>query len=162
MSAGNIYRYFASKDVVAESLCERDRAEISRSFAALEHSDDPLGVFIRIGEKHLVNEPRENAIFALDLWGEAVRNPRIAAICRDFDADIRRWCGMFIAALVRNGQADSALDADALIELLLAIGDGLLARKARDPDFDAACHMPHIAGLVALACAGAMPSMKKT
>jgi AcrR family transcriptional regulator len=161
MSAGNIYRYFASKDALAASLCERDRADISRSFAQLEHASDPMAAFIGIGEKHLVNEPRENAIFALDLWGEAVRNPRIAEICRDFDADIRRWCGSFVKALVASGQADPQLNTDALVALLLFIGDGMLTRKARDPDFDAAAHLPHIANIVALACAGAMPSMKK-
>ncbi len=159
MSAGNIYRYFASKDAIAESLCERDRAEISRSFASLEHSPDPLAAFIAIGEKHLVNEPRENAIFALDLWGEAARNPRIAAICRDFDADIRRWCGSFIKALAASGKADPRLDAEALTALLLCIGDGMLTHKARDPGFDAAAHLPRIADIIALACAGAAPSL---
>jgi TetR/AcrR family transcriptional regulator, repressor for uid operon len=160
MSAGNIYRYFASKDAMAQSLCERDRTEIAASFAMLEHAPDPMGAFIAIGERHLVNEPRENAIFALDLWGEAARNPRIAEICGAFDADIRRWCGTFIGALIRSGQADKDLDAEALVELLLSIGDGLLTRKARDPAFDARAHLPHIANIVALACAGAMPSLK--
>jgi AcrR family transcriptional regulator len=161
MSAGNIYRYFASKDAMAESLCERDRADLARSFAALEHAPDPLAAFIAIGERHLVNESRDNAVFALDLWCEMVRNPRLARICAEFDADIRRWCGAFVAALIAGGQADRDLDGAALVELLLTIGDGILARKARDPAFDAATHLPHIANLLALACAGAMPGLKK-
>jgi AcrR family transcriptional regulator len=161
MSAGNIYRYFASKDAMAESLCTRDRAQIAASFAALAGSPDPLKAFIAVGERHLVNETRENAIFALDLWGEMARSPRIAAICAAFDADARRWCAGFLNEMTTSGQAHPDLDVDGLVELLLCLADGLLARKARDASFDAAPHMAHIASLVMLACSGAMPSLLK-
>jgi TetR/AcrR family transcriptional regulator, repressor for uid operon len=161
MSAGNIYRYFASKDVLAASLAERDRAMIAESFASLEHAGDPLAAFIAIGERHLVNESRDNAIFALDLWAEMSRNAVIADICNRFDADIRRWCGGFLDQLVRGGMADPDLDVPALVELLLSIGDGMLARKARDPQFNPAPHMAHIASLVMLACEGQVPSLKR-
>lgn len=160
MSAGNIYRYFRSKDEIVAAICEKDRADIAKSFAGLSGSGDPLGALVGVGEKHLVQEARDQAIFALDLWAEAARNPRIAQICAEFDADIRLWVGGFLKELAAANGGAASLDVPALVELLLALGDGLLARKARDAAFDPAPHMAHIAGIVALAAAGQIPSLR--
>lgn len=160
MSAGNIYRYFRSKDEIVAAICEKDRADIARSFTEMSGSGDPLAALVGIGERHLVDEGREQAVFAIELWAEASRNPRIAQICQDFDADIRRWVRGFLGELVENGQAPADLDVAALVELILALGDGLLTRKARDPSFDPAPYMAHIAGLVGAAAIGAVPSFR--
>lgn len=159
MSAGNIYRYFASKDQIVSGLCERDRADLARSFVNLRSAADPFALFEAIGRHHLVNEPREKAVFALDLWAEAARNPRLAAICNDFEDDIRQRITDFVAHLVASGQAVPTLDAHALVELLLCMSDGLLARRAREPSFDPSPHVVHIGQVFRLACTGAFPSL---
>jgi TetR/AcrR family transcriptional regulator, repressor for uid operon len=160
MSAGNIYRYFRSKDEVVAAICEADRADIARSFAELEGAGDPLAAFAAIGERHLVNESRDQAVFALDLWAEASRNPRIAQICGDFDADIRRWVGTLLGQMASGGHAAPDLDVAAVVELLLSFGDGMLTRKAREPTFDPEPHVRHITNIVALAVAGMIPSLR--
>ncbi|MCX7340626.1 MAG: TetR/AcrR family transcriptional regulator [Hyphomicrobiales bacterium] len=159
MSAGNIYRYFASKDQIVSGLCERDRADLAGSFVSLRSAADPFALFEAIGRHHLVDEPREKAVFALDLWAEAARNPRLAAICNDVEQDIRNRITDFVVHLVDSGQAVAHLDAAALVELLLCMGDGLLARRAREPSFDPAPHVVHIGQVFRLACAGAFPSL---
>lgn len=160
MSAGNIYRYFKSKDDVVAALCALDRAGIAASFADLADQPDPLAAFIAIGERHLVQESRDQAILALDLWAESARSARIDQICREFDADIRRWIGSFLGRMAANGQAVPDLDVARLVDLLVCIGDGLLARKAREAGFDPTPHLAQIADLVSLACAGLLPSMR--
>lgn len=162
MSAGNIYRYFASKDVIVSGLCERDRAELARSFSALTTSPDPFAVFLAIGQQHLVNEPREKAVFALDLWAEAARNPKIAAISLEFENDIRRWIGGFVDHLKAVGTADARLDVVGLVELMLCLADGLLARRAREADFNPAPHVTYLNDVFRLACAGQLPSLLMT
>jgi TetR/AcrR family transcriptional regulator, repressor for uid operon len=159
MSAGNIYRYFDSKDAIVVGLCARDRAELADSFAKLQRASDPFAVFRAIGQRHLVDEPRAKAVFALDLWAEAVRNPLLGSSCREFETDIRSWMTGFIRQLVASGQADSRLDVDGLAELLLCMADGLLVRRAREPDFDASVHIAHVMDVLKLAAAGHMPSL---
>lgn len=159
MSAGNIYRYFDSKNEIIAGLCARDRADLAGSFASLRAADEPLAMFLEVGRKHLVDEPRDKAVFVLDLWAETARNPGIAAVCREFELDISAWITGFMAHLMENGQADPRLDPAAVTQLLLCMSDGLLSRRAREPGFDPARQFDHISHVLRLACAGQIPSL---
>ena len=159
MSAGNIYRYFASKDAIVAGLTARDRADIARSFAGMRDADDPFAAIIAIARQYLVDDPREKAIFLIDLWVEATRNEALAAICRDCEGDIKRWICLSLADLVSKGKAHPSLDVEALVDLLMCLSDGLFARRAREPDFDAAPHMHHLGEVLRLACSGQMQSV---
>lgn len=159
MSAGNIYRYFSSKDAIIAGLCARDRAELASSFTSLRAAADPFAMFLELGRKHLVDEPREKAVFVLDLWAEATRNPQISTIHRDFEIDITMWMAGFLQHMIDQGKADPRLDANAAAQLLLCMSDGLLARRARDPDTDSERHFQHISHMLRLACAGQIPSL---
>jgi AcrR family transcriptional regulator len=156
MSAGNIYRYFTSKDAIVRGLCAMDRAELAQSFAKLASSPDPFSDFMAIGRRHLVEEPRETAIFAVGLWAEASRHAELAGICQEFEDDIRRMMGDFLAQVI---PAESGVDRGALVDVLLTLADGLVARRAREADFTAEPHLPHFAALIQLAAAGQIPSL---
>lgn len=159
MSAGNIYRYFSSKNEIIAGLCARDRADLASSFANLKSAAEPLAMFLDIGRKHLVEEPREKAVFLLDLWAETARNPEIAEVCRNFEIDITTWMTGFMSDLVANGQADPRLDSPAVTQLLLCMSDGILSRRAREPGFDPEPQLHHISHVLRLACAGQIPSL---
>lgn len=159
MSAGNIYRYFNSKNEIIAGLCARDRADLAASFATLSSASDPLDLFLEIGRRHLVDEPREKAVFLLDLWAETARNAEIAAICHEFEADITRWMTGFMEHLIGHGRADPRLDAPAVTQLLLCMSDGILSRRAREPAFDPAKQLEHISHVLRLACDGQIPSL---
>jgi AcrR family transcriptional regulator len=156
MSAGNIYRYFPSKDAIVRGLCALDRAELARSFEALQASSDPFRDFMALGQHHLVDEPRECAVFAVDLWAEASRDPELATLCREFDADIRRMMAAFVDQVI---PAERAFDRAGLVDLLLTLADGLMVRRAREDGFSAAPHLPHFAALIQLAAGGHIPSL---
>jgi AcrR family transcriptional regulator len=162
MSAGNIYRYFASKDAIIAGLSARDRADLAASFAGLNVAGDLMGAFVAIGEHHLVREPREKMVFLLELWAESARNPAIAEICQDCETDIRGWITGFLTRLVERGEAVADIDVPALSSLLMSMADGLLARRAREPAFTPAPHVQQLADVLRLACAGQMPSLLKT
>ncbi|MCU0883683.1 MAG: TetR/AcrR family transcriptional regulator [Beijerinckiaceae bacterium] len=159
MSAGNIYRYFASKDAIVAGLSARDRADIAQSFSGMGDVDDPFAAMMAVARRYLVDDPREKAIFLIDLWVEATRNEGLAAICRDCEDDIKHQIGLSLTDLVDKGRADPRLDITALVDLLMCLSDGLFARRAREPDFDAAPHMNHLGEILRLACSGQVQSV---
>lgn len=135
MSAGNLYRYFPSKDAMVAGLAERDRAEVAEDFSALLSTDDFVAGFARLGRKHLAEQPRQKAILCLEIWAEATRNPAFAAITAEFE---RELVGR-MAALFRQAQDKqliaSSTDPDALARLVAALADGLFVRRALLPNF---------------------------
>src|SRR3954470_11587482 len=125
MSAGNLYRYFPSKDAMVAGLAERDRAQVAEDFSALLSTDDFVGGFARLGRKHLAERPREKAILCLEIWAEATRNPFFAALTEEFERDVTGR----MATLFREAQAKQliapAVDPDALAVMVSTLADGL-------------------------------------
>lgn len=148
MSVGNLYRYFASKDAVIAGLSERDRASAAADFAALEHADDFLAAFRRIGEKYFREEPRERAIVCLEIWAEATRNPEVAAHCAAFE---REMLGRMIEAFGRaqaRGAIAGTLPPETMARMVMTIADGLYLRRALDPRFDVESEVSRALALV--------------
>jgi TetR/AcrR family transcriptional regulator, repressor for uid operon len=159
MSAGNLYRYFASKDAVVAQLCARDRAEIAGGFSLIHEAPDPFLAFQALGRHHLVDEPRYRAVLVAEIWSEAARNPGIAKMCTDFDADIGARLSAFMVNLKSRNLMRDDVDHDRLAEMITVLVDGVISRRARDPDFDPAPFVDHIGELVMAAAAGALPSL---
>src|SRR5271156_6120810 len=62
MSAGNLYRYFPSKEAIVEGICAVDQRERSAAFAILLGSQNVLTTLAEILRTHLLAKPRERAI----------------------------------------------------------------------------------------------------
>ncbi|ACL56655.1 TetR/AcrR family transcriptional regulator [Methylobacterium nodulans] len=131
MSPGNLYRYFPSKDAIVAGLAERDRGAVALDFAALPAGADLVGAFFGLARRHLADEPVEKAILCLEIWAEATRNPAVAAICREFEREMR---GM-IAGIFRQA-GGPGIDAEALTQIVLVMADGIITRRALLRDFD--------------------------
>lgn len=136
MSAGNLYRYFASKEAIVTGLAERDREMMTADFASLAGATDFFTCFEALGRKHLVEEPREKAVLAVEIWSEACRNPHISVLCDSMDCEVRY--GM--AAMLRQAQAAGAIspqtDIDVAVQIIFTMADGLFKRRALEADFD--------------------------
>jgi TetR/AcrR family transcriptional regulator, repressor for uid operon len=161
MSAGNLYRYFASKDAVVAQLCARDRADIASGFAGINEATDPVTAFEALGRHHLVNEPRERAVLVAEIWAEAARNGTIAKMCSDFDADITSRLDDFIGALRTRALVHPDVDTRELAALVAVLVDGVISRRARDPQFDTAPFVQHISSLVMAGASGSLASLLK-
>ena len=79
MSAGNLYRYFPSKDAIVEGLCAVDQEGRARAFAELMAGNRNIMEAISAGlRKHVFAHPPEKARLTVEIWAEAGRNPRVA------------------------------------------------------------------------------------
>jgi AcrR family transcriptional regulator len=159
MSAGNLYRYFPSKDAVVEGLCAADMADLAASFGALSTADDPMAALAALAQRHLVEEPVENAILNLEIWGEAVRSERIRHHVHGVERDIRGWLTAHLHEMQRRQVAVATLDVEAVVDHILTLADGIIVRRARDPGFDAARATAWMVEMVGMAVAGQVAAL---
>ena len=105
MSAGNLYRYFPSKEALVEGICLLDQRERGAAFHALAHSGDVLGTLEAMLRDNLLNKPRHKAVMFLEVAAEAGRNPRIAEMMRTNDAEVMAGLTHLIETAKANGEA---------------------------------------------------------
>jgi TetR/AcrR family transcriptional regulator, repressor for uid operon len=137
MSAGNLYRYFESKDALVSGLCERDRERFGADFQHVATAPDVMGALVALGRKHFVEEDRSRCIQFMEIWAEATRNPAVAAVCGSMDREVNQLLVEIIDAAKAAGQVSPEIDSAALVFTVSALGDGLFMRRALDPTFDA-------------------------
>jgi AcrR family transcriptional regulator len=139
MSPGNLYRYFSSKDAIIAGMAERDRTLIAADFGGLDPANGPvLDQLEALGRRHLVEEPREKAIIALQIWAEAARNSAMASMCAAIDGAVLGGLAAAIAEAKANGELPPDLDDARFLQAVFMMADGLFCRRAVDPGFDAA------------------------
>lgn len=149
MSAGNLYRYFPSKDAIVAGLSERDRREVADSFLAMqEGGGDFMEAFAELGRKHFEDEPREKAVLCLEIWAEASRNREFARLSADFAEDIVERLTVLLEAATTAGNIAPAMDARTIAKLICTLADGIFVRRAVLPDFDPAHEIPAVMDVI--------------
>jgi TetR/AcrR family transcriptional regulator, repressor for uid operon len=137
MSAGNLSRYFVSKDQLVSGLCERDRERFGADFQHVAAADDVMGALVALGRQHFVEEKKERCVQFLEIWAEATRNPEVAKVCSAIDREVHGRLEAIVDAAKAKGQVAQTVDSSALIEVVSALGDGMFMRRALDPTYDA-------------------------
>lgn len=152
MSAGNLYRYFDSKEALVSGLAERDQAALAEDFRDLTGAVDPVAAMGTVLRKHLVEMPVACSQLALEIWAEAGRNADVARICRTIDEDVR---GRLMALLEEPARA-AAIAPDFAMRVTLTVVAGLVKRRATDPDFDGEAEVALAMGILHALFAGAV------
>jgi TetR/AcrR family transcriptional regulator, transcriptional repressor of aconitase len=140
LSPGAVYRYFKSKDDIIEALCDEASRHIAVDLASvgLRNSWAEMLDELELVVTKILGVPGEHEDVSIDLevWGEAMRNPRIGAAVRR-TLDIEREV---LAGFVRQAQArcevDAALNPADVAATALALFEGLVVQRAVDPDAD--------------------------
>jgi AcrR family transcriptional regulator len=142
MSAGNVYRYFPSKEAIIEGIAERDRAEVAAQLADTQFSTDFFTAFAALARHYFVERTDEEVGLCAEIMSESRRNPTISRIMGEFDRDVKER----LVTMLRSAQArgDVARDADiaAVVEMLMIIADGVWWRRAVDRNLDAEAALP--------------------
>lgn len=142
MSAGNLYRYFPSKEAIIAGIAERDRAEVSQEFASADLSSGLFSVLEGMARHHFNERSMEQVQLCTEVMSEARRNPEIARISAAFDADIRKWLTKLFQAARDRGDVPKDADIETAVEMLLLIADGVWWRRALDRNFKADALVP--------------------
>jgi len=159
-SAGNLYRYFPSKEAIVEGLCELDQARRAESFAAfadLMARNGDLTEAMRKGlREHVFGKPPEKARLIVEIWAEAGRNPRVAEITRAIDADVLIGLERLMDVAKAAGAASPALDSRFGARFFFTFVAGLFKRIAIEADFDAEAETPMAIGVLKALFTGAL------
>ncbi len=157
MSAGNLYRYFPSKEAIVEGLCAVDQAERARGFAELMADNRNIMEALCAGlRKHVLAKPPEKARLIVEIWAEAGRNPRVAAITRAIDADVLAGLERLMDAAKAGGVASPGLDSRFGARFFFTFVAGLFKRIAIEADFERDAETTMAVGVLKALFAGAL------
>jgi AcrR family transcriptional regulator len=156
MSAGNLYRYFPSKEALVDGICLLDQRERGAAFHALAASGDVLGMLETMLRDNLLNKPRHKAVMFLEVAAEAGRNPRIAAMMQTNDAEVIAGLTHLVEAAKANGEAVASLKAGFAARLIFTYVGGLFRRRALDEAFDVEAEAAMTMALLRALFAGAI------
>ncbi|AMN43940.1 TetR/AcrR family transcriptional regulator [Rhodoplanes sp. Z2-YC6860] len=142
MSAGNLYRYFPSKEAIISAIAERDRAELAQDFARADLSQGLFAVIEGMMRHHFSVRPVEEVLLCTEVMAEARHNPEIARISRSFDTDVRKWLLDMFRAAAEQGDIPKDADFERAVDMLMLIADGMWWRRALDPNVKADTMIP--------------------
>jgi AcrR family transcriptional regulator len=139
LSPGAIYRYFPSKEDIIEAIADERHAQESALLAHALDARDIREALHRVTHAYFawLKDPAEQRRrrVTVQVWAEALRNKRIAAIVQRGTAQRHPAVALFRAAQQR-GVLDPRIDADALSRLMLAVIQGFILQQAWEPDLD--------------------------
>jgi AcrR family transcriptional regulator len=148
MSAGNLYRYFPSKEAIIAGIAERDRADAAASFAAAQSAPDFFAGLAGLARHHLVERTKEEVGLCAEIMAESRRNPDVARIYQSIEADVKGRLAAMLHSAAERGEISRDSDFDGVAAVLMALADGLSWRRAVDPDFNAESVLPLILQMV--------------
>ena len=79
---------------------------------------------------------------------ESRRNPAVARIYQDIEADVRARFIALLKSAAERGEIGRDLDLDGVVTVLFALADGLSWRRAVEPSFNAQAVMPLVLRMV--------------
>ncbi|MEJ0078711.1 MAG: TetR/AcrR family transcriptional regulator [Alphaproteobacteria bacterium] len=147
MSPGNLYRYFRSKEDIIAGIAERDRAETAQNLAAVSAENFFDGI-AALAQQHLVERSLEEVALCAEIMAESRRNPAVARIYQDIEADVRARFIELLKRAAERGEIRRDIDLNGTVTVLFALADGLSWRRAVEPSFNAEAVMPIVLRMV--------------
>jgi len=145
LSPGSVYRYFRSKDDIIAGLAVAEHHymnafyETVRLLPTLREAVDTLIDFWmngaaskRSSAEGSVGDGSDSFLAYIEIVAEATRNPRVAALTREYDAAQLAIVREILEIAKKRGQIDVAAPCDMLARLLSATLDGMMLRCVYD------------------------------
>jgi AcrR family transcriptional regulator len=130
MSAGNLYRYFRSKEAIIAAIAEAERVRNAAFFEVLERTDDPVLGMIKLARLYLRDmKGRDAPMLCTEIIAEALRNPEIRTMFERNINEAHAACAHALRRGIDQGYVDPALDVDVTVRMLMALADGIVAHR---------------------------------
>jgi AcrR family transcriptional regulator len=153
LTAGLVYRYFSSKDELIATLAGEALELLHAGVEEAVGAEDPPGTEEVLGRLlRTIDEldSREGmARVAVQVWGEALVNPGVAAITTAGIARLQEALARLVRTAQEAGQLDPELDPAYAARALYSILPGFLLQRALDPAVDRAGYEQAARALVA-------------
>jgi len=156
LSPGLAYRYFDSKEDIILATIEDSLSRYERFFETEAGEEDTLRVIEQMIDDHLerLKQSGTDSYYKVrvQLWAEALQNPRVAEKARWLRQQGLEQSAHLIRRGQENGQINPDLDARAVSLALSACHDGFILHWLADPGVDIRQHrevlMVMVQGLV--------------
>jgi TetR/AcrR family transcriptional regulator, repressor for uid operon len=130
MSAGNLYRYFRSKEAIIAAIAEAERVRNASLFEQLQRAEDPVRGLIELARCYLRDmNSRDAPMLCTEIIAEALRNPEIRTMFERNINEAHAACAHALRQGVAQGYVDPDLDVDVAVRMLMALGDGIVAHR---------------------------------
>src|SRR4051795_11110252 len=130
MSAGNLYRYFRSKEAIIAAIAEAERVRNSALFELLERAEDPVRGLIELARRYLRDmNGRDAPMLCTEIIAEALRNPEIRTMFERNINEAHAACAHALRRGIALGHVDPDLDVDVAVRMLMALGDGIVPHR---------------------------------
>jgi AcrR family transcriptional regulator len=139
VSRGLLHYYFGTKERLLVEVVRRDSelrvARLDEMLGEAKSVDDVLDVLVSSLTDLIENEP---SFFLLiyELFSAGRRNPEIQEEVGKLFAHTRSHVAEVLRAKESEGVLSLRFDADAVVSILLALGDGFALQALSDPDLD--------------------------
>jgi len=137
MSAGNIYRYFDSKEKIIEVFAQEELQWMKIAIADVPSSPNLLQAILDtiFWTATTLTEENKSELIA-ELFAEAGRNPRVNAIYTKFHKQLSQHVCHMLQELEDNNLLRCVHDKQLVAKILISLVDGIVLGKIITPDFD--------------------------
>ena len=139
LSPGAVYRYFSSKEEIIEARCEE---ELQRNMALAEDISSRGDTLQVLGElvdsffRMLAEWELGICSVNVEIWAEALRNPRIGELFRHrVEAHLQAFTSMIRRAQEQD-DINPELDPRSVARVMVSLFNGLMLQKGLDPSVD--------------------------
>lgn len=149
MSPGALYRYFKSKEAIIEAIADEDRRVAQSILTALSGTGRFTDKLVNAAMDYLAEMARPGAAaLMLEIISEGLRNSAVGERFMETERLVHQIFADLVAQAAKSGEIDPDIDQQTAIGMLMAMGEGLVLRRAIDPSLTLDRLRPQLAATI--------------